>query len=129
MVRELSKYICFSVILLAFVNCNSLVREEKIIGKYYLVATDNKDQLTIGYKVNGGFVGRVPPNVKYVKYNKKYIFVERYDIKKNAIFYYILDMSKDGEYNEPKDCIIGPESKFKCDSILNSIEGIITYVE
>jgi hypothetical protein len=81
-----------------------MIVEEKILKPYYLTATDNKEELKISRKLeNGDYIGRIPSRVKeYAVVNDTLIFA------RTSNGYYVLNTTRDHDYSEVKDVVIGP---------------------
>lgn len=97
------KYLSVITLLLASCNIN-MAYEKQISGRYYLIATDTKEQLDISRKLeNGGYIGRIPARVQgYAVINDTLIFA------RTTGGYYVLNTVHDHDFAEVKDVVIGP---------------------
>jgi hypothetical protein len=86
-------------------SCNiNMAYEQRISGKYYLIATDTKEQLHISRKLEtGDYIGRIPERVQgYAVVNDTLIFA------RTTKGYYVLNTAHDDDFAEVKDVVIGP---------------------
>jgi len=105
------------------ISCHSFNHEQHITGDYYLIATDNEDHSEISLRLPqySSYIGRIAPKVKHVFFSETYILAEQQDIKTSNLNYYIIDIEKDGIYQEVEDCVIGPLTKSECKSLTDSL--------
>ena len=83
---------CKWLFLLLMVSCQDLVVEEHIVGNYYVVATDMKNEKHLSYATGtGGYVGITPGCTFAIAYNNKYIVAKQSPDMDNAtiVNYYI----------------------------------------
>lgn len=109
MLKKNTKYIqitLFTFIVLFLCSCDDLFSYKKnIVGKYYLMETESKNDLAIYYKTkDGDFIGRIPGNILSYGFNDSFIVTKNKKI--NGEFYYILNRYKDSDYAEQKDFLI-----------------------
>jgi hypothetical protein len=94
-----------------FFSCND-IKNNQIIGGYYLVAVDTKDNMTIGYEVdeNGNTVDVVGETIFSVGNNDKYIIAKQHPNRnKSIVNYFIIPIYKELTYS-PEKGLIGPLS-------------------
>lgn len=99
------KYWSIIVLSLVLAYCNiNMAYEKQILKKYYLVATDIKEQLGISRQLESGdYIGRIPQTVQeYAVVNDTLIFA------RTTKGYYILNTAHDHDFAEVKDVVIGP---------------------
>ncbi|MFK7049804.1 hypothetical protein FLACOL_00457 [Flavobacterium columnare] len=99
------------VLINLFFSCND-IENNKIIGRYYLVAVDTKDNMTIGYEIdeNGNTVDVVGETIFSIGNNDKYIIAKQHPSRnKNIVNYFIIPIYKDFTYS-PEKGLIGPLS-------------------
>ncbi|WP_333662222.1 hypothetical protein [Chishuiella changwenlii] len=104
---------CILVIfsLLLFSSCND-IKSNQIIGRYYLVAVDTKDDMSIGYEVDesGNTVDVVPETIFSVGNNDKYIIAKQHpNTNRKITNYFIIPIYKEFTYF-PEKGVIGPLS-------------------
>ncbi|HET9058268.1 MAG TPA: hypothetical protein VFN30_15595 [Chitinophagaceae bacterium] len=92
-----SKILICLVIIFSLCGCNGFVREELVVGRYYLVAVDVPQDLDLSYKLeDGSYIGVVRETVFAVGFNDKYIIVKQHPFNNRAITnYYIVPIYKE----------------------------------
>jgi len=93
--------------IISLFSCGDLFSYSKnITGKYYLMETDTKNDLAIYYKTNDGdFIGRIPSPILEYGFNDSFLIAK---CKKNdTVKYYILNRSKDSDYADQQDFLMG----------------------
>lgn len=102
-------------ILFLVVGCiGAASHNEKLIGRFYLLAMDDMNDMTVCHLDSIYRIGIVPPTVFAVGFNDNYILVKQHpekfpEIDKSITNYYIIPIKNVQYYNE-KD-IIGPMTK------------------
>ncbi len=90
-------------------SCNGL-KNEHITERYYLVAVDSREDMSLGYSVNNNnssFVDVVGETVFAVGYNDKYIILKQHPANnRNTTKYYIVPIYKSFNYS-PENGVIG----------------------
>jgi len=114
------KYCCVLIILLTLFYCcnfSGFVYKKQIIDKYYLIAIDIDEQMTICYPINNGdFIGIIDETVYSIGYNKDFIIAKQHPFKlpnnyeKSKTNYFIIPISKKRSII-PEDNVIGPLTK------------------
>ena len=108
----------YLTILLLIGGCKGFAIEEKIIENYYLIATDDAEDLDLSYHEpsDGDIYGSViGAKVFGVGYNDKYIIVKQHPRifpnppNTNITYYYILPIKKSMDWKS-KNGLIGPLS-------------------
>jgi hypothetical protein len=92
-----------------------LAYKKHIIGKYYLIGVDTKDDVSLCYNLSSGdFVGRAPAKVIAYGYKDSFLVVKALEYKNSYPTYYIINMNRDSEYAHEEVSRIGPlqESDF-----------------
>ena len=97
------------ILFVSFTSCSSFEYEKNIVGKYYLIGVDLKDYLSISRKLNGDYIGRVPPNV--IEYAIVDSLIVAKSEKNKMIRYYIVNMDNDSDYAKEEDFLTGPLSE------------------
>ncbi|WP_178300428.1 DUF3997 domain-containing protein [Chishuiella changwenlii] len=95
----------------SFSSCND-IKSNQIIGRYYLVAVDTKDDMSIGYEVDesGNTVDVVPETIFSVGNNDKYIIAKQHpNTNRKITNYFIIPIYKEYTYF-PEKGVIGPIS-------------------
>ena len=65
--------------------------EKKIVGKYYLVAVDVAEDMTICYKLeNGDYLGVVEETIFAVGFNEKYIIAKQHPGNNKSVTNYFI---------------------------------------
>src|SRR5579872_1181470 len=86
--------VIFLFIMCLLTGCLGFDTKEKVVGNYYLVATDDEVQLSLSYcdpADKNGCVGITEPTVFAVGYNKDYIIAKQHPYNaKNITNYFIL---------------------------------------
>lgn len=105
------KIIFTLVLAIFFISCNGIIKNH-IVGRYYLVAVDTNDNMTIGYEVDddGNTIGVVDEKIFSIGNNDKYIIAKQHSNRnKNAVNYFIIPVYKEFTYS-PENGVIGPLS-------------------
>lgn len=93
-------------------GCSDL-HHEHITGRYYLVAIDTKETMSLCYSVNddnSSFVDVIGMCVYSIGYNDKYIIAKQHPSNnRDTIVYYIVPIHKEFNYFPEKN-VIGPLS-------------------
>jgi hypothetical protein len=117
-------------------SCNlGFYFKEHIVGQYYLVAMDSKDQLNIAYR-NGArddYSGRVPPTVTEFGYSDS-LLVAKSIINVREQVYYIIKIREDSATARPETYLIGPLSEreflsLKTNIKLRKVREVFTQLE
>lgn len=106
--------------LLFFMACLSdIAYQKKIIGNYYLLAVNDKRDISVSLKLESGdYIGRVSNVDAYAIVDS--LLLIRSDNQKK---YYILNMAKDHDYAKVEDIVVGPlDSVAFADKWLNNRE-------
>jgi hypothetical protein len=99
--------VLFSIFLL--ISCDGL-KSEHITERYYLVAVDSNEDMTLSYSVDSdnSTISVVRKTVFSVGYNDKYIIVKQHPFNnKKIINYFIVPIYKSLNYS-PEEGVIGP---------------------
>ena len=111
----MTKIIYYLIILLIFTGCGSAIKK-RVVGKYYLIATDVDKDLSLCYhedSYGGNYSDVIKATVFAVGYNEKYIIVKHHPRafshlpNKGGIGYYILPLKKEMDWGT-KNGLIGP---------------------
>ena len=86
--------------------------KKQIIGQYYLIAMDTKEQLNIAYRdgASNSYSGRVPPRVIELGFSDSLIVAKSIN-NVNQVYYYIIDMTKDSDISREEQYLTGPISE------------------
>jgi hypothetical protein len=106
-------FIKFIMLVCFFSSCGiGFYFKKQITGQYYLIAMDTKEQLNIAYRDGGSnsYSGRVPPMVIEFGFSDSLIVAKSIN-NVNQIYYYIIDMTKDGDIGREEQYLIGPISE------------------
>lgn len=100
------------LILLVFILCQDIAHNERIIGRYYLIAIDDNEQMHVSFQVdNNNSVGIISQTVYSVGFNKNYIIVKQHPQGNRKITdYYIVRIYHEMTY-WPEKGVIGPMTK------------------
>ncbi|HRP03146.1 MAG TPA: DUF3997 domain-containing protein [Candidatus Kapabacteria bacterium] len=104
------KFIQFLIIILfLFSSCQDIAYNEKIIGRYYLIAIDYLEQMNLSFQLeNNNSVGIIGQTVFAVGFNKNYIIVKQHPYNNRKITnYYIVLMHHEMTYWSEKG-VLGP---------------------
>ncbi|MBC3540320.1 hypothetical protein ACFSC6_02830 [Rufibacter sediminis] len=83
--------------------------KEHVIGKYFIIGVDTKDDLSLSYKLsNGDFVGKAPGQILQYGYNDTVIVAKTQNNYNGQPSYYIINMVKDSDYAHEEDFQTGP---------------------
>ncbi len=94
-----------------FSSCG-LVYKKHVIGKYYIIGVDTKEELFLSYDLNNGtFIGKAPPRIIEYGCNDTFLVAKVLEYGKDYPTYYIIDMTKDSEYGLEESFRVGPLSK------------------
>ena len=116
--------------LILFSSCG-LAYKKHVIGKYYIIGVDTRDDLSLSYDLNNGtYVGKAPPRITEYGYNDTFLVAKVLEYGKSYSTYYIIDMTKDSDYALEETFRVGPLSeseynsnwKQKFNIKLNSVE-------
>ena len=102
--------ICISLLLvsLLFFSCTGFNRLEHIVGPYYLVEVDSKEDLSISYKTNDrDYVGKIPNIIIEYGYNDSFLIAKTKDYS-DRIHYYVIDRTKDFDIAQEENFRFGP---------------------
>lgn len=101
-----------AVTLLLGQSCHGLVREEKIIGDFYLVAVDSETETSLSFKISdGSYIGIVPATVYSAGYDSKYVYAKQHPEGANGkTNYYIIPIKVKDQYRVDEE-VIGPLNK------------------
>jgi|ERR1035437_782866 hypothetical protein len=104
--------ICLLVIIPFYLySCTGFNRLEHIVGPYYLVEVDTKNDLDISYELkNGDYVGKIPSTILEYGFNDSFLIAKTKDYS-DQIQYYIVDRRKDFDLAHEEDFRIGPISQ------------------
>ena len=106
--RNSIKYILGLFSVASLFSCNGL-KNEHIIGRYYFVAVDARENMSLGYSVNddnSSFVDVVGETVFAAGYDDKYIIVKQHPENNRSVTnYYIVPIYKDFNYSPEKGVI------------------------
>ena len=105
------KIIITLVLINLFFSCDG-INKNQIIGRYYLVAVDTDDNMTIGYEIdkNGNTVDVAGETIFSVGNNDKYIIAKQHPNRnKSIVNYFIIPIYKEFTYS-PEKGLIGPLS-------------------
>lgn len=110
-----NRLITCMMILSTFLGCHNFVIEEKLVGNYYLVASDEEYGCNLAFKENKDqdFGTLISPTVFAVGYNDDYMIVKQHPRTfpnppdKSITNYYILPL-KEGMNWRTKNGLIGP---------------------
>jgi hypothetical protein len=92
---------------------------EHLVGRYYLIAAENEEQLGVGYHPDGTgiYIQRIPATVIDVGWDDRYIVAARRTQGEpgSPLRYYYIDIAKDGPGGAPERAVTGPltEEQFK----------------
>ena len=103
----------YLLLVFAFLNfsCGDLLSpKKKIVGNYYLVEGDTKDNKTICYKTGEDFVIKIPRQVIEYGYSDSFLVAKTKDYKNN-MSYYIIDRTRDFDLAHEKNFRVGPITK------------------
>lgn len=76
--------------------------EKQVIGKYYIVGVDTRDDLHLSYQLSSGdYAGRAPGRLLQYGFNDTFLVAITHG-------YYIIDMTKDSEVAHEENFRIGP---------------------
>ena len=116
------------------IKCNCITRhllkfwflwlgyEKQITGKYFITGTDTRDDLHLSYKLRSGdYIGRAPGNVLQYGFNDTFLVAKTKNSQNDFASYYLIDMTKDSEYAQEKDFLIGPLSDEDFESHYSSL--------
>lgn len=92
-----------------YTSCGDMLESRKqIIGKYYLVETDTKDNISISYKLeHGDYVGRIAPKVQEYAVIGDTLIAGK-TLQAGAIQFYVIKIKNDSEYAESTNYLVGP---------------------
>lgn len=99
----------YLIIAFSLSGCQGFVKDEKITGKYHLVAVDILADLTLCYKLEGGdYKGVLEETVFAVGFNDNYIIAKQHPSNNRAITnYYIVPIYIDNPLF-PEKGVVGP---------------------
>jgi hypothetical protein len=105
-----------AILLISMLNSScSFAYKKHVIGKYYLIGVDTKEDVTLSYKLSSGdFIGRAPAKVIACGYKDSLLVAKSLEHKNSNPTYYIINMNRDGEYAHEEVFRVGPlgESEF-----------------
>jgi hypothetical protein len=91
--------------------------KEHVIGNYYIIGVDTKDDLSLSYDLhNGSFVGKAPERITEYGFNDTFLVAKVLEYGNSYPTYYIIDMMKDSEYAIGGKFRVGPISESEYDS-------------
>ncbi len=115
MINFKNKSVHISLVLLLLTGCiGAASHNEKLTGRFYLLAIDDMSDMTVCHLDSIYRIGIIPSTVFAVGYNDKYIIAKQHPeeltkIDKSITNYYIIPIKNVQYYNE-KD-VIGPMTK------------------
>lgn len=95
-------------------GCQDLVEEHNVVGRYFLVATDTEDQMSLGYQsFNGGYLGIVDETVFAAGVADSFIVVKQHPHNhRDTTHFFIVRIYPDSAENYwPEAGLIGPLSR------------------
>lgn len=104
-------YLVILFLMFLLIGCDGL-KSEHITERYYLVAVDSAEEMTLSYSVDNdnSTVGVVSKTVFSVGYNDEYIIVKQHPLNNRKIInYFIVPIYKSINYS-PEKGVIGPLS-------------------
>ena len=102
----------FSFFLLINLCSCGYAYEKQLTGKYYIIGVDAKEDLGLRYKLNSGdFISRAPGRLLQQAFNDTFLVVKTQEYNSRIPAYYILDMTKDGEFADEETFRVGPLSE------------------
>jgi len=118
-----SKYItlvsALIILSVSIISCG-FAYEKQIVGKYYIIGVDTKDDLGLSYNLGGGsFVGKTPGKLIAYGFNDTFLVAKTTSYLTNSEEFYLIDMTKDSDYAHEKDFRIGPLTEVEYDSQWN----------
>lgn len=126
------KLLCLIMVFL-LASCQDFVVDKTVIGRYHLIAVDEKEDLHLGYQLeDGNYIGIIHSVVYAAGHNDKYIIVKQHpEANKIIVNYYIVPIYPKNQYWIEKE-IFGPfnASQFeqkKKDLNMSNVEFTIVY--
>jgi hypothetical protein len=104
------------LISVSFDSCGFAYKKH-IVGKYYIIGVDTKDNLSLCYELTSGdYVGKVPSRIIGYSYNKTFLVAKVQEYRKTHLTYYVIDMTRDSEFAHEEDFRVGPLSEKEFES-------------
>ena len=114
MLKSFTATIALLLISVLYSSCGFAYKKQ-VIGKYYLIGVDTKDDVSLSYKLSSGdFIGRAPAKVIAYGYKDSFLVAKVLEYKNSYPTYYIINMNRDSEYAHEEVFRVGPlqESEF-----------------
>lgn len=107
------------------ISCGDMFELRKhIIGKYYLVETDTKNNIAISYKLEqGDYVGRIAPRVQEYAIIGDSLIAGK-SLQAGVIQYYVIKIKNDSEYADKNSYLVGPMTETEFTSAYAKSNGI-----
>ena len=94
-----------------FFSCQGFNRVEHIVGPYYLIEIDIKEDLSICYDLkNDDYLGKIPQTIIEYGYNDSFLIAKTKN-HSDQINFYIVDIKKDSALAHEEDFRFGPMSE------------------
>ncbi|HMI61454.1 MAG TPA: hypothetical protein VK518_11105 [Puia sp.] len=108
--RQWDQLFLYLIISTFFSSCGDIFDyQEKIVRNYYLTEIDSRKSLSIGYRVGGGFLTKVPPRVlAYCIVGDSLLIAKTKDDINNDEKIYIINMRKDSDAAKPENYLVVP---------------------
>ena len=113
----MKKVILYPILAVAIASCGQAVIDDKVVGRYRVVAPDVTEQASLVYDCGDGIGEKiVSPTVLAVGYNDRYIVVQQYPfdtlgIDSSKILYFIVPQLSAGASDTNIPAAIGPMSR------------------
>lgn len=103
-----SQLLFITLLLLFIASCNLAYRKQ-VKGKYYIVGTDSKENLTLSYELKSGdYVGKVPGRLLQYGHNDTFLVAKTQDPVNGKPAYWVINMVKDSESAHEEEFRVGP---------------------
>lgn len=121
--------VAYMLLLVLGISCGDMFESRKqIIGKYYLVETDTKDNVTISYKIEqGDYIGRIAPRVQEYAVIGDSLIAGK-SLQAGVIQFYVINIKSDSEYAEKSSYLVGPMTENEFNSTYGK-SNTVTFIK
>ena len=98
-----------TIFLVVFISSCGFAYEKHVIGKYYIIGVDTKDDLSLSYNLgNGDYIGKAPGRILQYGFDDTVLVAKTQEAHKANPSYYVIDMRKDSGAALEETFRIGP---------------------